>query len=161
MIGEVLASRSNTYEFIPPVQSELFQDDFFGGAGFGSDMDFLSMDEMMASATANLDEVLDGQMINIFEAVASKPSDFDIAREIISANLNQFKALEFSIMDRAQQLQVACHPHGEGSNFSISNTSFTEVNLFKTSFDESEEEHKHCGNCGADTKNGSCPNCSN
>lgn len=147
---------------IEPVVMQPSQSEWeFGGSIF----QFGSMEEMLSAAQQPIGEVGEVKL----EPSLVIEDDFSRAQRIISANLGAFTQLQSSIMMRAQQLQIACHPHNSSMTTmtspmsNLGNSEFTSGaflgNLGGEKQTHSTEQHGHCGSCGADLKGGKCPKC--
>ncbi len=148
---------------IEPIVPQATQSEWeLGGAVF----QFGSMEEMLSAAQQPIVEVGEVKL----EPSLNIEDDFSRARRIINANLGVFTQLQSSIMMRAQQLQIACHPHNSSMTTmtspmsNLGNGEFASGaflgNLGGEKQTHSTEQHGHCSSCGADLKGGKCPKCS-
>lgn len=155
-IVRTIPSELTTLDPLIPKSGEMISDPFSDAFG-GGELSFIDLQEEIDQL--GLGETV--KVVDIFPSTTFK-SDFELVESYIRENFDLISGFRGMVMEKAANQADMCGGHSSSSTSSSvtsSEVNFTSLSSFGKGDEDSEENHKHCGSCGAEYEGANCPNC--
>ncbi len=155
-ILEILSFGLSVPDVLFPKKGEAVSDPFSDVFGVG-ELSFFDLQEELGQLGLGETVLIANESEN-----TSFKSDFELVDLYMRQNFGLIAEFRGMVMEKAASQVDMCGGHASSSS-SISVTSgevtFTSLSGFGSHDENSEKNHKHCGNCGSEYEGESCPKC--